>query len=390
MRIAFLDCFAGISGDMALGATVDAGADPEALRAELAKLDISEYELTFEKAARRGITGTLARVKLSKSDHSRHLPEIEKIIEGSGLPERARTNSLRVFRRLAEAEAKVHGISVNQVHFHEVGAVDAIVDVVGACVGLELLGVEQVYGSAIPYPHGYVNAAHGTMPNPAPATAEMLIGVPTYGVDLEAEIVTPTGAALLAALASSFGPCPPMRVTSVGYGAGTMDLPVSNMLRVVVGEQSATPIGGDRVAQIETNLDDLNPQFYEVVMERLFAAGALDVFLTPIQMKKSRPGTLLTVLCPPEAVSAVSDILFAETSTLGLRVAEMSRLCLDRAWESVHTPYGDIRVKLGAAGGEVRTFAPEYEDCKAAAARHGIAVKQVHDAAIAAYLSGRD
>lgn len=386
MKIAFFDCFAGISGDMVLGALVDAGADAAEVRSALAGLPVSEYDLSFDKVVKRGVAATQARVNLRDSERSRHLAEIEQIIAGAGLPQRACDRALRVFRRLAEAEAKVHGIGVDEVHFHEVGAVDAIVDVVGSCVAMELLAIEELHGSALPYARGYVKAAHGTMPNPAPATAELLTGAPTYGVDVEAEIVTPTGAAILTALASSLGSCPPMTVTNIGYGAGQMDLPVSNALRVVVGDRAVPQIGGDRVVQIETNLDDMNPEFYEVTMERLFAAGALDVFLTPIQMKKSRPGTVVTVLCSPESVSAAADILFAETSTFGLRLTELSRLCLDRQWKSVQTEYGEIRLKLGFAGGELRCSAPEYEDCKAAAARTGSPVKVVYDAAIAAYL----
>ena len=389
MKIAYFDCFAGISGDMTLGALVDAGADQDALRWELGKLPVSEYELSFEKVIKRGIAATKAIVVLKDTKHFRKLEDIEKIISDSELPERVRGNALCVFRRLAEAEAKVHKISVSEVHFHEVGAVDAIVDVVGACIGLELLGVEQIFGSALPYPRGCVETSHGKMPIPAPATAELLIGAPTYGVDMEAELVTPTGAAILTTLAISLGPCPPMRVSGVGYGAGSMDLSIVNALRIVIGEFAQPYADGDRVAQIETNLDDLNPQFYEVAVERLFAAGALDVFLTPIQMKKSRPGTLLTVLCRPEATVAISDVLFTETSTLGLRIAELSRLCLPREWKTVQTKYGEIRVKVGLLGNGMQTFSPEYEDCKAAAAQYGTPVKTVYDAAVAAYLAGR-
>ncbi len=386
MKIAYFDCFSGISGDMVLGALVDAGLDIEKLKSELSSLNVHEYELSFEKTVKRGITATFAKVDLHHTEHSRHLSEIEDIIEKSQISSIAKSNALKIFRKLAQAEAKVHGVTVDEVHFHEVGAVDAIIDIVGACIGLELLGIEEVYGSAIPYAKGYIEAEHGRMPNPAPATAELLAGAPTYGVDTELEIVTPTGAAILTGLSKTLGKLPPMSIEKIGYGAGWFDLPLSNVLRLVIGEKSGSEIIGEDIVQVETNMDDLNPQIYETVIEKLFEAGAVDVFLTPVQMKKSRPGTLLTVLCRYEDLAKITDTIFQESSTLGVRVAERKRICLKRQWETISTRYGDIRIKIGREGDCIKNFAPEYEDCKAAAATHGVPVKVVHDEAIASYL----
>jgi hypothetical protein len=290
----------------------------------------------------------------------------------------------RIFRRLAEAEAKVHGSSPEEVHFHEVGAVDAIVDIVGAAICLELLGWPKIFASPMPTFHGYAKGSHGVFPLPAPATAEILRGIPWRKLDIEGELVTPTGAAIIREIAAEFGPLPAMTVESIGYGAGKSDFGIPNALRVMLGEEAA---GAESrgVTVIETNIDDLNPQFYETAMERLFAAGALDVFLTPIQMKKNRPGTLLSVICDPGLADALATVILSETSTFGVRISRWERMCVDRRWEEVVTEFGVIRVKIGERDGRVITASPEYEECKRAASVHGVPIRRVHQAALTAY-----
>ena len=327
MRIAYFDCFSGISGNMILGALVDAGLEMEQLQAELARLSVSGYTLSAERVRRRGLRGVHVEVKVPEEGVERHLHEIEEIIESSDLPDRVKAQSVAIFRRLAEAEAQVHGIPADHVHFHEVGAMDAIVDVVGAAIGLWLLGIERVYASPVHVGCGTVTCAHGTLPVPAPATQELLRGVPIYGRDVEAELVTPTGAAILTTLVEEFGSAPPMRVEQAGYGAGSRELPLPNLLRVSIGETTEQVDGyeEDAVTVIEANIDDMNPQVYEHVMERLFDVGALEVFLTPIQMKGSQPGMQLTALLAEERTADVLDVLFSETTTSGVRTCPMWR-----------------------------------------------------------------
>jgi len=405
MRVAYFDCFAGISGDMALGALVDAGADFDALGCELGKLGLSdEFEITLERATKRGISAANVTVHVRHHhghSHGRGFAEIRQIIEESRLSDRVRRDSVAIFAKLGEAEAKIHGKSIDEIRFHEIGAVDAIVDIVGACVCLELLAIERVYCSPMPTFTGMVEIAHGKFALPAPATVEILKGVPWRELGIEGEIVTPTGAAIVAALAESFGPMPPMSVQSIGYGAGKKDFGIPNVLRVIVGEAAApfdTPAAqatqglrtagaGEalEVAVIETNIDDASPQVYEVVMERLFDAGALDVYLTPIQMKKSRPATLLSVICEPGLVETLSAIIFDETTSIGLRIDTRRRMCLDREMVTVETEFGPIGVKVARKDGEIANIGPEYEDCKAAAAKHSVPFKRVRDAAVIAF-----
>ncbi len=386
MKIAYFDCFSGISGNMALGALLDAGLALDRLKAELARLPLSGYALTAQAARRGGLRGTYVEVQVSDHTHERHLHDIERIVEGSNLPQEVKSRGLSIFHRLAEAEARVHGIAVEEVHFHEVGAVDAIVDVMGTVIGLWLLGVEQVYASPVHVGCGTVECAHGTLPVPAPATMELLRGVPTYGRDVEAELVTPTGAAILTALAEGFGASPPMTVGQIGYGAGSRELPHPNLLRVSIGnaDEKATGYKEDTVTVIETNIDDMNPQWYEHVMARLFEAGALDVFLTPIQMKQGRPGAQLSVLVAEETVSDVLPILFAETTTIGVRLHRARRYKLHREIVTVETDYGPIDVKVAWHGERVMNVAPEYRDCRRAAQAHGVPLKEVHQAAMTA------
>lgn len=311
------------------------------------------------------------------------LAQVTSLIRRSALPAPVKETAERVYTRLAEAEASVHGTTPDRVHFHEVGAVDSIVDVVGAVYALHLLGVERVVCSPLPNGHGFVRCAHGMMPIPPPATAELLKGCPIRPVDVQGELVTPTGAALVSALATEFGPLPAMTVEAVGYGAGTKDFPFPNLLRVVIGETVERPREDTRVTLIEANIDDQSPQLYESVSAALFDAGALDVWLTPILMKKGRPAQTLSVLCEPSARERLSGVIFAETTTLGVRYSNWERDCLEREWISVETEWGPVRVKLGKQGGELRTAAPEYEDCRSLAAEASVPVKQVQAAAAA-------
>jgi hypothetical protein len=386
MRIAYFDCFSGISGNMILGALVDAGLDVERLTAELAHLPISGYALRTEEVRRRGLRGTYVEVEVSEKGVERHLHQIEEIIDGSDLPKAVKSRSQAIFRRLAEAEARVHGMPIDHVHFHEVGAMDAIVDVVGAAVGLWLLGIKRVYASPVHVGCGTVTCAHGTLPVPAPATQELLRGVPIYGRDVEAELVTPTGAAILTTLVEEFGGAPPMQVRQVGYGAGSRDLPLPNLLRVSIGETTEEVEGyeEDVVTVIETNIDDMNPQLFEHVMDRLFDAGALDVFLTPIQMKGSRPGVQLTVLLTEERVADALGVLFAETTTIGVRTYPMRRWKLGRERIVVETRYGPIGAKVARRGAAVMNVAPEYRECQRAAEERGVPLKEVYQAALEA------
>jgi len=382
--IAYLDCFSGISGDMLLGALVDAGLSLEDLRADLAHLPLSGYALRAERVTRGGIAGTQVSVEVGPEQPRRGLQDILSVIDRADLAREVNDQARSVFLRLAEAEARVHNRPVDEVHFHEVGAVDAIVDVVGACCGLRRLGIGELYSSPLPVGGGWVEAAHARLPVPAPATAELLKGLPCYGGPVEAELVTPTGAAIVSTLCRSFGPMPAMTVRSVGWGAGRKDLPHPNLLRLFLGD-AAAQTQEQRLVVLETNLDDMNPEFFEHLTDRLLAAGALDVFYTPIVMKKSRPATLVSVVAEPERAGALSEIIFRETSTLGIRRQEVLRRCLDREWQEVETPYGRVRMKIGRLGSEAVTAAPEYEDCRRLAQQSGAALKAIYEAALTAF-----
>jgi len=386
--IAYLDCFSGLSGDMLLGALVDAGLSLDELRADLSHLSLPGYEISAERVSKRGISGTRVSVRAEASHEHRGLSDITAIIARAELPREVAARAVAVFTRLAEAEAAVHGHSVEEVHFHEVGAVDAIVDIVGALCGLRRLNVGKLYVSPLPLGGGWVDSAHGRLPVPAPATSLLLKGVPTYGGPVEAELVTPTGAAIVATLADGFGSMPPMTLRAVGWGAGAADLPHPNLVRLFLGDAAEQP-GRQYLVMLETNVDDMNPEFFDHVMERLFTAGALDVFYTPILMKKSRPAVLVSVLADPERADQLADILFRETSTFGVRRREVLRQCLDREWREVDTPYGTVRVKIGLLDGEEVSAAPEYEDCRRLAGERGVPVMEVYQAAQAAFRSLR-
>jgi len=389
MKLLYFDCFSGISGDMVLGALLDAGADLAQIEAALRRLPVTGWMISAEKVTRGAICAAHVHVATSEKHRHRSLGEILEMIAGAGLPPRAAVRAAEIFRRLGEAEAKVHGVPVEQVHFHEVGAVDAIVDIVGACLGFELLGIEQFACSALNVGGGRVHTAHGILPVPAPATAELLRQAPTYSSGVERELATPTGAAIVAALAAHFGPLPPMKVAQIGYGAGSAELTEQpNVLRVFVGEALETEAGtrfDETVTVIEANLDDMNPQIYGYFAERAVAAGALDVFATPVQMKKGRPGQLVTVLCAPQDTNRLVELIFAETTTIGVRLHQAQRRTLEREIVPVETPFGTVQIKVARMNGRVLNAAPEYEDCRRIAAERGVPLKQVFADALAQF-----
>ena len=382
-RVVYFDCPSGASGDMVLGSLVDAGVPLEALRAELGKLGVAGWTLTAREVRRGAFRATKIDVEVDRAvpRESRHLADIVAILAGSGLPAAVVATATRIFTRLAEAEARVHGSTVEAVHFHEVGAIDAIVDVTGAVLGLHLLGAAAVHVSVLPVGGGFVDTAHGRMPVPGPGTVELLRGFPVVDTGVRAELVTPTGAAILTTLATGAGRMPAMTVERVGYGAGTADLPDSpNVLRCFVGE-TAEAAGTETIAQVETTIDDMSPQLYEPLMDRLFEAGALDVFLTPVIMKRSRPGTVLTALCPPDRVGDLSRVLFEESSTIGVRWSEMSRARLDREMVTITTAYGTLPAKVSRLGGRIVTVTPEFADVARIAREKGLPVREVLDQA---------
>jgi pyridinium-3,5-bisthiocarboxylic acid mononucleotide nickel chelatase len=380
-RVVYFDCPSGASGDMVLGALLDAGVSVDALRAELERLRLPGWTLGVREVRRGAFRATKADVQVDPAAPraQRGLGDITGILGASGLPATVVDTATRIFTRLAEAEARVHGTTVAEVHFHEVGAIDAIVDVTGAVLGLALLGAETVHVSALPVGGGFVDTAHGRMPVPGPGTLELLRGFPVVDTGVRAELVTPTGAAILTTLAAGAGRMPAMTVERVGYGAGTSDLPdTPNVLRCVVGE-GAGPGGDEVVVQLETTIDDMSPQLYEPLMDRLFETGALDVFLTPVVMKRSRPGTVLTALCPPDRVADLSRVLFEESTTIGVRWREVSRARLDRAMATVSTVYGVVPVKVSRLGGRVVTVTPEFTDVARIAREKGLPVREVLD-----------
>jgi uncharacterized protein (TIGR00299 family) protein len=437
MRIAYLDCFSGMSGDMFLGALIDAGVPPEVLERTVGALNLGAT-LEISRVNRSGIAAAKVDVWVNgekegpagsgshgeshshhvqehdhRNDlahahphhsnsassrtgvsaphsHGRSLKEIRGIIGQAPISETAKRTALRIFETLGAAEARIHNSDTDSVHFHEVGAVDAIVDIVGAAVGAEALGVDEFVCSPLNVGGGTVKCAHGVFPVPAPATVEILQGAPVYSSGMQVELLTPTGAAIVKTLATRFGSFPEMKIEKSGYGAGTRDFPGNpNVVRLVVGDDTgpiASKTAQDTVTVLEANLDDLNPQVFGYVMDRLLEEGALDVFSVPVQMKKNRPGTLLTVLCKPEDAAKLTQIVFAETTTLGVRRRAEQRQTLARRWVSVSTPWGDVRMKIASMNGTVTNYAPEYEDCRRIAAEQQVPLKTVMQAATQSYL----
>jgi uncharacterized protein (TIGR00299 family) protein len=385
LRIAYFDCFSGISGDMVLGALVDAGADLRQIEAELRKLGLENWSISAEKVQRGAIFATHVKVTSKEEHHHRGLSIILKRIEDAKLAPRAAHWAKRIFERLAAAEAKVHNIEIEKVHFHEVGAVDSIVDIVGSAIGFELLGIDEFACSRFDVGGGQVKTAHGVLPVPAPATAELIRGAPTYSSGIERELVTPTGAAIATTLATRYAEIPPMTLRSIGYGAGSAELKEkANVLRLLIGDGAESEVGegwDSPVTVIEANLDDMSPQIYGYFAERALAAGALDVFSTPVQMKKNRPGQLVTLLSEPENVARLIDLIFSETTTIGVRTYDVRRKTLNREFVPVETPLGSVRMKVSRMNGTILNATPEYEDCQRIAVERGVPLKQVIAAA---------
>ncbi|MFN0107771.1 MAG: nickel pincer cofactor biosynthesis protein LarC [Blastocatellia bacterium] len=436
MRTLYLDCFAGVSGDMFIGALLDCGLDFDFLKTELAKLGVEGYELSLTRVDRSGINSAKFDVHLAGEVHHHHhhdhshdhhhdhshehhhhhdhsheanptsniqhptshshdhrsLSTIKHIISSSALSASVKARALTIFQLIGEAESKIHGIPIETVHFHEVGAVDSIVDIIGACIALEALRIEQVISAPLHVGSGTFNCAHGTYPVPGPATAELLKGVPVYSKDIEGELVTPTGAAIVATTAISYGNLPAMKIERVGYGAGTRTYPnFPNVLRAVIGEteeatKETVDVTPKTIAVIEANIDDLSPQIFGHLMEKALADGALDVFYTPVQMKKNRPGVLLTLLCKPEDRQQMTDLIFSETTTLGVRYRHEQREILRREFVTVETEFGSIKIKLARAeDGRVVNHSPEFDDCRAAAELHQVPIRQIQLAALQAF-----
>jgi len=433
MRILYFDCFNGASGDMIVGALLDAGVPLDGLRAALGSLAIDGYDIAADRVLRAGVSATKFRViegETAKSAHThqphhdahehhkhshdehthdhghatnpkspkkakhhhphRSLPEISSLIDRSALPPAGKDRAKALFERLAVAEAAIHQMPVEKVHLHEVGALDSIIDIVGAVYALDTVGADRVVVSPINVGRGMVQSAHGVFPVPAPATVRLLADAPVFSRGPEAELLTPTGALLLTGYAQAFGPLPPMRIAATGYGAGDHEFAdTPNVLRVLVGESGDGQAHGDRVLVVESEIDDMNPQLFGSVMDQLYAAGAFEVFFIPVQMKKNRPGTLVSVLVAPSTKDAVVDVLFRETTTIGVRYAEWQRECLAREILSVVTPFGDVRIKVARRNGVVMNGQPEFDDCAARAKEHGVATKDVHAAAMKAWIEHR-
>jgi uncharacterized protein (TIGR00299 family) protein len=389
MKQAYLDCSSGISGDMFLAALIDAGVPADRLFGELKKLSLGFYEFKRTRAVRGSLVGTRVDIRVPGEQPHRHLSDIKALIENASLPVMAASRAFKIFNHLAEVEGKLHNAPLDKIHFHEVGAVDAVLDIVGACVGLELLEISELICSPLNVGSGRVNAAHGSLPVPAPATMELLKDIPVYSTGVEGELVTPTGAALVANLATGFGPLPAMKVAKIGYGAGAKDFPGHpNITRLFVGERTEIVVGepglsGDEIVSvIEANVD---PQLFGYVMEQALAAGALDVTCSPAQMKKNRPGLTISILCVPEQSDALSQLLFEQTTTIGVRIYEARRKVLDREQVMVETPYGAVRVKVARREGKMVNAAPEFDDCRRLATEKSVPLKQVIAAAEATY-----
>ena len=381
MRIAYFDCFSGASGDMILGSLIDAGLSPRRLREELKKLRIPTIYLKAKNVLKADLSATQVIVedRGEKRSH-RNLKEILRIIERSGIEAEVKEKSKEIFKRIASAEAKIHQTPMEEVHFHELGGLDSIVDIVGSVWGIRQLGIEKIYVSKVNVGAGFVKCEHGILPVPAPATLSLMEGKPIYSSGVERELLTPTGAAILTTLGSEFGPMPLMKVDRIGYGAGRDNLTHPNLLRLIIGTSELTS-EKERVAVIETNIDDMNPQFYDYVMEKLFAMEVLEVFITPILMKKNRPGHLLNIICSSEKLPFVTKFLLRETTTLGLRWHEEERAKTDREILTKETKYGKIRFKLARWEGRIVNLSPEYEDCKRLALENGIPLKEVFEEA---------
>lgn len=390
MRLAYFDCFSGVSGDMCLGALVSAGFDEAALASLPARLGLEQVDIGFSTVRRGPFAARRVEVTVPERQPHRHLRHIREVLDRGAIDPAVRDGAHRVFQRLAEAEAHVHGSTVENVHFHEVGAADALVDIVGTLEGLAALGIEAVHASTLRLGNGRVDSAHGAIPVPAPATTHILVGAPVEIGPVAAELTTPTGAALIATLVRRWGAPPPFRILGTGVGAGGRDLrEQANVLRVIVGETEATPLAARRVAVLETAIDDDNPQHLAALVPGLLAHGALDAMLAPVQMKKGRPGLWLVVIAPVEQAEALSRVILTETTTLGVRVREEQRFELPRRAEEVETPFGPIAIKVATLPDGSERASPEFESARVAAERAGRPVREVAQAAVAAWTRGR-
>jgi uncharacterized protein (TIGR00299 family) protein len=386
MKVLYFDLIGGASGDMILGALIDAGVPAEKLTEMLAGLKLDEFELIATPIEKNGFQATKVDIQVGEQPPERHLKEILEVIRNSSLPKSIQNRAIRIFQKIALVEAGIHNKPVDHIHLHELGGTDTIVDVTGALLALDFLGVSHIYASPIPLGSGFIKGAHGQIPLPAPATMGLLKGLPVRKTEIKAELITPTGAALLAELVKDFSPPPEMKVEAVGYGAGTRDLPIPNLLRVMIGETAETGNQNrEQLILLESNLDDLNPEIYPYVMESLFNAGALDVCLLPVQMKKNRPGTQIQVLVEIQKAEDMREILFRETSTLGIRQTQIDRFSLPRNIQEVSTSFGIVRIKVAGEGTKFQKASPEYEDCQKIARENDIPLQQVYQEAVKAY-----
>ena len=390
MRVAYLDCATGISGDMLLGALIDVGWPEQRLRELIGKLKIGDVQLKVDRVSKRGITATQVNVLSSSHQPHRGLHDLTTIVLNADLPQSIQQRAIAALQLLAEAESQVHGVPIDRIHFHEVGAVDTIVDIVGALVGFSELQIEGVHSSALPWSRGTVKTEHGVLPVPPPAVALLLRDVPVVGVDIEGETVTPTGAVLARTITKQFGTMPAMTVERVGYGAGQRDWPDRpNVLRLTIGESAGTGLQVEQLSVLSCNIDDMNPQWYEPLMKELNEAGALDVWLTPVHMKKNRPGTMIDVLCQPANAEKLRALLLRHTSTLGVRETSVARYSLPREIQTVQTQYGPIRLKVATLPDGSHKASPEHDDCAARAAENGVTIGEVWFAAVTSFTASR-
>lgn len=387
LRTAYFDCYSGISGDMILGALVDLGVDIKDIRKALKGIDLKGYKLQAKKIQRNGLACTQITVAIEKRKHQHSHPHrsftnIKKLIERSGLSSKVKKNSIEIFKRIAKVEAQIHNTTIEKIHFHEVGCIDSIVDIVGGVWAIESLKLDKIYSSGLNIGEGFVECAHGLLPVPAPATLKLLKGIPVFSTGVKTELTTPTGAALIGFYADKFQSVPEITITEDGYGAGSRIISsMPNLLRVMVGEMSLKEINS--LVMIETNIDDMNPEIFDAVMESLFKAGALDVYFSSIIMKKSRPATKVSVLAEQKEREVLSKILLRETTSFGVRFYEVGRLTLDREIQKLKTSYGVIKIKIGSLDGETVQVAPEFEDCRNVARKKMVPVKKVYDEVLA-------
>jgi len=386
MKVLYFDLIGGASGDMILGALIDAGVPAEKLAEMLSGLKLDEFELIAAPTEKNGFQATKVDIQVGEQPPERHLREILEVIRNSSLPISIQNRAIQIFQKIASVEAGIHNKPVDQIHLHELGGTDTIVDVTGALLALDFLGISHIYSSPIPLGSGFIKGAHGQIPLPAPATMGLLEGLPVRRTEIKAELITPTGAALLAELVEDFSPPPEMKIEAIGYGAGTRDLPLPNLLRVMIGETAETDNQNrEELILLESNLDDLNPEIYPYVMESLFKAGALDVCLVPVQMKKNRPGTQIQVLVEIQRAEDMREILFQETSTLGIRQTKVNRYSLPRKIQEVSTSFGIVKIKVAGEGTKFQKASPEYEDCQKLARENDIPIQKVYQEALKAY-----